>query len=264
MGREARNSIIVVVLIVAFLSINALAAQSKNIEKKFNNSKALSCYKKGDNYTKEGLCEKAITEYNKAIKIAPNYYGSYAKLGHIYYCSGRFEEALGYFRKSFSINRDDAEVMRGLGKVYMALNQENEACIYFEKAMAKDPNSPEPYLPLAIIYNHKKRFDDSIALLKVVLDNYPRLDSAYFTLAQDYESLKNTDMAIENYKKAAALTPGYVKARVGLARCYMNKGLYNRSYSYAKSVYKRHPDLSEAKDIMDSLKKKIRADKKKR
>lgn len=259
-----KNTAIIMISLLICLPAVSLHAASKDIEKEFNRSKALPFYKKGNDYLKDGICDRAIEEYSKAAELEPDYYGIYNKLGYALYYSGRFKEALDYFRKSFSLNRGNVDTMLGLANVYMVLRQEPEARIYFEKVIEIDPGNVAPYMPLALIYNNEKRFDESALLAKKVLERYPRYDPAYLLLAQNQELLNEPDPAIKNYKSVIELKPGHVKAYLGLARCYMLKAKYNTAYNYAKIVQKLRSGIKEADDIVHSLKKRFREDKKAR
>jgi tetratricopeptide (TPR) repeat protein len=259
-----KTAIIFITSALICLSAVTIYAASEDIEKVFSSSKAFPLYEKGNDYLKNGQCDLAIGEYNKAVELAPDYYGLYNKLGYANYYSGRFEEALNYFRRALILKRDNLDTIIGIANAYMVLEQEREARHYFEKAIEIDPENSAAFMPLAFIYNHEKKFDESAKFAKKVLNNYPRYDAAYFLLAQDFELLKEFDPAIENYRKAIELTPGYARAYLGMARCYTSKAKYNTAYNYAKMALKHHADIKEVDDMMRSLKSRLRADRRAR
>jgi tetratricopeptide (TPR) repeat protein len=258
---NSKTIAIIAIFIFVCLPAASINAVSSDIEKEFNSSEALHFYESGNDYLKSGRCELAIVEYDKAVELAPDYYGPYSKLGYAHYYCGRFEESLNYFRKALILNRGNVETILGIANVYMVLKQESEARHYFEKVIAMDPDNPGPYMPLALIYNHKKMFVESKALLKTVIKNYPRYTSAYFLLAQNHEFLNEIDSAIESHKEVLRLTPGYAKAYLGLARCYIAKTRYNAAYNCAKAAKRLRSDIIEADDIIRSLKRRFREDK---
>jgi tetratricopeptide (TPR) repeat protein len=255
-----------IAVVSAFVCLSSciLSAAPADIEKEFKGSEAFPFYEKGNDYLKNGQCDQAIAEYVKAAQSAPDYYGIYNKLGYALYYSGRFEEALNYFRRALILNRENVDTVLGIANVYMVLEQEPEARHYFEKAMEMDPGNISPCMPLALIYNRRNMFAESKSLVKKALVKYPRLDSAYFLLGQDQESLNEIDPAIESYKKVIELTPGYAKAYLRLARCYMVKNRYNMAYDYAKQALKHRLGTKETYDTIFSLKKILKEDKTKR
>src|SRR5699024_8634827 len=85
----------------------------------------------------------AIKAYKKLLKIRPNDYKVYFKLGHIYQKNNEMEEAVSYYKKGQKISKkvtyhhtEDTDVNYLLGMYYYHLMppKKEEAGAYFKKA----------------------------------------------------------------------------------------------------------------------------------
>jgi protein O-GlcNAc transferase len=56
--------------------------------------------------------EEAISHYQRALVIDPNYAEAYGGLGNTYRALGRFDEALAHYDKALAIKSDDRDRLR--------------------------------------------------------------------------------------------------------------------------------------------------------
>jgi len=65
---------------------------------------AEECFNRGVEHGNQGEMEKAISEFQKAIKLDPDNARSYFNLGFAYQCNGDFENAILHYSKAIEID----------------------------------------------------------------------------------------------------------------------------------------------------------------
>ncbi|MEP9409900.1 MAG: tetratricopeptide repeat protein [Candidatus Brocadia sp.] len=100
-------------------------------------------FNEAQTFKENGLLEKAIASYKKAIEIDPCFIGAHYTLALLYYQSQQFDNAVTHFKKAIELDPNDASTLNNLGVIFYANNQLNEAMVYFEKALLLDANYKE-------------------------------------------------------------------------------------------------------------------------
>jgi O-antigen ligase len=77
-------------------------------------------------YEMYGMTELAAKNYREVIRLFPNYYPGYAKLGDLLFAAGRKTEALRYYRKALQIHPGYREVIMRLKKITINHDQGRE------------------------------------------------------------------------------------------------------------------------------------------
>ncbi len=90
-----------------------------------------------DAYAAQSKFDEAISAYEKAIQLKPNFLVALNGLGCVLHTVGRYEEAVGIYLKSTKLNQDDATPWVWLALAYMQLGQRQRA----EDAIVKVKNA---------------------------------------------------------------------------------------------------------------------------
>ena len=134
--------------------------------------------KRGDSYFSLGQFDKAISLYEKAISIKPNYCEAHYKLGQSNHKLGQLDMAVRSYKKVVDI------------KPEFAVNHANKI--------------------LSVIYLFSKgQIPDALDLLEILIKNSPKDALLFNMIGGCYAALGKIDMSIQNYEKALALKPNY-------------------------------------------------------
>ena len=98
-------------------------------------------YNRGNAYSKMGLRQQAIDDYNQAITIRPGVSQMYNNRGVVYFEQGRYAEALRDFDQTIKINPEHAKAHVGRALIY-------EMSKNYQSAMENFKRSCELGLPL--------------------------------------------------------------------------------------------------------------------
>lgn len=101
---------------------------------------ALVTNKIGLAYHQMHLLSLAKKNYERAIKLNPNYSDAINNLGTIYYSERRYRQAVKYYRKAMRCSPSpSATIAANIGSAYFARKKYGDAAEWYEKAVKIDP-----------------------------------------------------------------------------------------------------------------------------
>jgi len=264
----------------AFNSLGALFFNNKrdfvNAEKCFNRVVEL---KHGfvDGYFNLGLVytalkqnDKAISSYNKVIKLNPKHTKAYFKKGLLF--GNDYDKTIECYTKLIEFEPQNADAYYNLANAYRSKDQGgltragllldnnidksaylNKAIKYYEKAIELDPNLAQAYNNLATIYSQNGNMDKAQICLQKAIKLKPDFCDAYINLAALYLNINEFDLVEEYYFKALNLKPNSVNLYIKIGDFYYNTGEYNKSKEYYSKALELNPDSIEAKWALSSI-----------
>jgi len=156
--------------------------------------------------------------------------------GREYYANREYEKAEPYLLKVAETEAGFADVMNMLGVIYHDRGQVAQARDYFEKALALNPRYTEAALNLAVTYNEQGLYDDARRVHEHATSLQPsegkqiepfargKLSNMHADLGQAYSELQMVDKAIDEYREALDLSPGFADVRTRLGQLLKDCG----------------------------------------
>ena len=176
--------------------------------------------KRGNSHFSLGQFDKAISLYEKAISIKPNYFEAHYNLGQSNHKLGKLDRAVRSYKKVVDI------------KPEFAVNHTNKI--------------------LRVVYFFSKgQILDALEVLKILIKNNPNDALLFNMIGGCYAALGEADMSIQNYEKALALKPNYA-----IPKHMMNSLTGNTSKEPPKEYVKNLFD-DYAQKFNDSLVEKL-------
>ena len=102
--------------------------------------------------------DKAIAEFEKALKANPNDPDNHINLGAAYVAKAMWDEAIAEYKRALKINPKHALARTGLGVAYLQKGMVDKAISEHRKALAIDPNFADAHVNLAVSYYSKKKY----------------------------------------------------------------------------------------------------------
>jgi len=125
---------------------------------------------------------------------------------------GQLDTAISFYEKALSIKPDYAEALYNLGSSLHSLGQLDAAVRSYKKVVAIKPDYAESHNNkiLSVIYFFTNgQIPDAIDILEVLIKNNPNDALLFNMIGGCYVSLGQLDMAIRCYEKALAFKPDY-------------------------------------------------------
>ncbi len=181
-----------------------------------------------------GHPEYAIPYYEQIRALDPSNAKAWWQLGDLYETTHQWDKLAQALAKLVELTSDD-EVkattyvrMGDLADDRFAMRQDAED--YYRRALQLQPQHVGALEALERIYREEGRFHKLLNILErkaEAVQEVDRIVSALLQVAEAYEEQFNdSGAAIENYEKAAELSPSDLKALRGLERLYAQEGRY--------------------------------------
>lgn len=189
--RRVILSIIAITTMVAFVHTDFYGTHS-DIMKNSNVHVSL-----GNRYFESGDYDKAIIEYQEALKYNPHNGDAMNALANIYLALGQKDKAIALYKQSLNI-RQNADAFCKLGIINFQQGMIDSAQIYFAKAITVDSTNPEVYYYIGMSHAFGKKPHLAIKYLETSLQYYP--DPKY--LSNIYYNLGKLCLEVGNKKEA--------------------------------------------------------------
>jgi tetratricopeptide (TPR) repeat protein len=146
---------------------------------------ASSHFQLGVAFRRHNQPEKALREFQKAERIAPDEPANLNLLGISYAELGQFPQALDYFRKLLADQPNYSYTYEQIGRVFLALGQRDSAEVYLNRGLMVDPNYPNIYLTLYQLYRQEGDTSRALHILETWRKGHP-YDSTVIQEIQQY------------------------------------------------------------------------------
>jgi len=157
---------------------------------------------------------KAIAQYEKSLKIKPDYSYAHNGLGVVYDLMGEHKKAVYSYQKAIEINPAGYRFYNNLGLSLLTTGQIEFASKNFKKSLSLNPGNKRTINNLGVAYGMMGKYD--FALAEFNKTGTPA--DAYNNMGYVYECLKDFKNALLMYDKALKLKPDHLYARENSAR----------------------------------------------
>jgi tetratricopeptide (TPR) repeat protein len=162
--------------------------------------------------------------------------------GVAYGSNGMYERSVEAFVKAIQIKQDFSEAYYNLGVSYMGLGRYNEAREALEKAIQMKPDSADAYENLGAVFSKLGMHDDAIRTLKKAISINAEDARAYYNLGVNYVSIENYKQAVEALKQAIRFQPDFADAHGFLGITYAKMKDYKMAADALKQSIRLKPD----------------------
>ena len=186
---------------------------------------------RGIAYRKQGSLDKAIQDYNAALKIDPANSTAHNNLGSICFDKKEYENARKKFSKAIELNPEDPTAYCNRGNAHLKENNLEEALKDFEKAIKADAEYSKAYLGMGNVKHTEGKYDAAIKYFNIAIRLHPDLVAAHDNKGNAFTQLGRFDEAVQVFTKILQeMDPEYVNA-------YFNRGIaYSRQSKWSEAI----------------------------
>ncbi len=213
---------------------------------------------KGQYYRQHGNIEEALNNYDKTLKINPNYYSAYAAKGNLYanVLSDNVKGLENYHKALALVSGDERpSLLRDLGNTYSDLGFTEKAKYYYQEAFAIDGSQTQYLSRLAWLEFNLENYEESLKLFKKVNEiDTTWLFNLHFYLyppGHDDEAFAHAKKIIERNKRTGV--PIYFQShRIGyifykMGKLKEAKDYFNQQIKYSEESIKLNRFYSQLK-----------------
>jgi tetratricopeptide (TPR) repeat protein len=170
-------------------------------------SDATDWYTQGNILMKNKNYSGAITAYDKAVTLSPEYYEAWNGKADALNRVQRFSDALAASDKTLSLNPEYVQGWINRGYILYNLGRTDEELKAYETAISINPSSPDAWFNKGYSLAGMKRYDEAIT----AFDKVQSLDPNYPNLAANRriaEQNRNADTSYKTGVQTGTSTPG--------------------------------------------------------
>ncbi|MCZ8040634.1 MAG: tetratricopeptide repeat protein, partial [Microcystis sp. LE17-20A] len=188
-------------------------------------------------YHNQQKYELALSDYNKAIDINPNFAMAYNNRGNLYQDLQKYELALDDYNKAIELNRNFAGAYNNRGILYRRQQKYKLALDDYSKAIDINPNFAGAYNNRGVLYHNQQKYELALSDYSKAIDINPNFAMAYNNRGTLYYNQQKYELALSDYSKAIDINPNDADAYVNRGILYSDLQKYELALSdYSKAI----------------------------
>ncbi|HEX5845114.1 MAG TPA: tetratricopeptide repeat protein [Rhodoplanes sp.] len=184
---------------------------------------------RGWSYSDKGDHDRAIADFDEAIRLDPKLAIAFVNRGWSYERKGDYDRAIADYDEAIRLDPNYSLAHNNRGWARNLKGEYDQAIVDFGEAIRTDPKDATAYVNRCDAYNRKGQQDRAVQDCEAAI----RLDrnnaSAYATRGDTYFQKGQVDPAIRDYDRAIRLEPKLGWARVHRGVAYEKKGDIDRA-----------------------------------
>jgi tetratricopeptide (TPR) repeat protein len=164
-------------------------------------------YTRGNAYLSKGQLDRAIQDFDEAIRLDPNNAVAFASRGHAYIRKGRYDRAIQDFDEAIRLDPNAAFAFAGRGNAYYSKQQDDRAIQDFDEAIRLDRNDAMAFTNRGSAFHMLGQLDRAIQDFNEAIRLDPNNARAFFNRGVILRALGQQDRAAADFAKAGQLDP---------------------------------------------------------
>lgn len=224
----------------------------------------------GMNMLARGSYSDALTHFHAAVDADPNNYMSYYKRATVYMALSRSKPALADFDKILKIKPDFIKARQQRGALLLKMGRLDEAHIDLENVVKHEPSNSEAMMLYTMISTLQEKIRDSkayadwnqyqqtIDILTELLENIPWDPTLREMRADAYLGLGNVPHAISDIRSVTKLTLDNTAGFYKLASLHYQLGEADEALNEIRECLKLDPEHKDCHPLYKKVKKVVK------
>lgn len=204
-------------------------------------------------YRQIGYWKDSETLWRHTIAVTHNNYIGHNTLGTALHHKGNLDEAIGEFQKALKLDPDYADAHDNLGATLYVKGNLDGAIREFQEALKLKPDYANAHYNLGVALQNKGKADEAIAQYREVIGLNPDYVKARYNLGTALLSRGDIDEATFQFQEALIIQPDYPEAHNGLAAVLVRKGRYDEAIGQYQEALRLKPDYAEVRKNLDAV-----------
>jgi tetratricopeptide (TPR) repeat protein len=232
-------------------------------------------YNLGIAYLEAGQYDRAVPEFEAAIKLDADFIGAHCALCRAYLEQNELEKASTSVRAALKLDATHqpalllcdtlTQAYYNKGKDHLDAERYTEAVSTFQKALTlnadlgrssqvSDIENKHIYAHLGVAYIRLEAYQEAIDALQNAIALDADLVDAHYYLGYAYVEQGSHDKAIPHLERAIAIAPNLKRAHYNLARAYRESGNLEAATHAVTETLRLDPNYQRAHELANSIK----------
>jgi tetratricopeptide (TPR) repeat protein len=168
---------------------------------------AVKEFEKGAEALRKNKLDDARKHYEKALKIAPNFYPARNDLGTVYLQKREFAGAQEQFQQVVLENPNDPSAYFNLANVHLLIQDYDGGLAFVNQGLSKMPNAPNGLFIEGALYRHIGKYPEAERCLRDAIKGDPTLANAHLELANLYREEQDRSAMVAELQTFLKLYP---------------------------------------------------------
>lgn len=198
-------------------------------------------YSRGKVYFQLSQTDRAIADYNEAIRLSPDFVLALVSRGRAYSKKGQFDKSIIDCTKALKVNRRYTEGYFQRGYAYYKKRLYDKAIADFTEVIKLLPNKHSGYTNRGMAYDRKGNTDRALEDYEKAIKLNPKSGLTFFNIGRLYHLKGKKELAIEAYSKTISLEPKEPTAYGNRGLLWVSLGKIEKAISDFKTAVKLNP-----------------------
>jgi len=164
--------------------------------------------------------ERALKEYQTALKTDPSAHSVKARLAGLYFSLGDMPNALRYAQETTEGPNQDTHTMTQMAGIFASSGQGERAVSLLDKAIAQEPTVGDPYFAKGLFLLNLKRTSEAEEAMRMGLTYSPDSAVGHYHLGRLLLESGKAEEAVASFEHAMAANSSFEPAYLALASIY--------------------------------------------
>ncbi len=191
--------------------------------------------------------DRAIQEYQAALKTDPTSQSVKARLAGLYFSLGDMPNAVRYANQAAEGPSQDGQLLMQMAGILAGAGQGDRAVVLLDRAIEVDPTSGDPYFTKGLLLLNMKRLPEAEQAIRAGLERAPDSAVGHYHLGRLLLEAGKPEEATASLERAIAVNASFEPAYVALASIYESRQDQGRAIAvlrkYLYSVNSRNRDI---------------------
>jgi tetratricopeptide (TPR) repeat protein len=205
----------------------------------------------GTTLIEQDKLDEAVTCFQQAIALQPNYIEAYKKLGHVFLKQGNLDAAIDAYQQALNLdpNYVDAnyiDVYNNMGIILYRQGHLEGAIACYQQVLNCNPNYTEAYINLGNVFARQNQLQSALDCYQRALVLNPNSADIYVNLGHIFDEQNQPEKALDCYQRAIALDPNSVDIYVNMGVVFEDQGQYEQAMACYTRALELCPDSALA------------------
>jgi Tfp pilus assembly protein PilF len=203
--------------------------------------------------------QASLVEYQKSMEYSADFaFGRY-NLANLYVALKQPEKAVKNYQAAIKIDKLFYPAKVNLAMLYNQMGKNEEAETQLREVVASHPKMYETHYSLGLLLTEEKKYAEAAKYLKQAAEGMPDRDRIHYNLGLLLQYLKQDSEAEVSLLKAKELEPDNLDYLYALADFYLKRNKMRKAKSIAKEMVARHPTNRIGHNILNLIEKNLGA-----